>query len=145
MSIPIFIVTEQQNDNISSEPFISMDSAVGYAAHLALEYLGGDINSHKEILGNYQSICGNGYEISITQSSIDFIPITLNTFDDAGNVVDTTTMGLSLDAISDIIDHAAQLIIVKRDGGDTSDVLLELEEALQTADVRFSTDKSGGL
>lgn len=39
------------------------------------------------------------------------IAVDLNVFDDDGVVVDGTTMELTLDQISDIIDHATQLIL----------------------------------
>lgn len=63
--------------------------------------------------------------------------ITINTMDDEGNVVDTTAMELPLTAVSDIVDHAAQLILVLRDMArgrqsinDFDAVISELEDAL---------------
>jgi len=72
--------------------------------------------------------------------------IDLNIIDNEGNVVDGTTSELSHDQISDIIDHAAQLVLMARDdegdwGGliskprDCSQILTELEDALITANV----------
>ena len=60
--------------------------------------------------------------------------IALNIFSDDGVVVDTTTAELTLDQISDIIDHAAQLILNVRAGQSDVD-LSELEEALVVAGV----------
>ena len=60
--------------------------------------------------------------------------IALNIFSDDGVVVDTTTAELTLDQISDIIDHAAQLILNVRSGQSDVD-LSELEEALVVAGV----------
>ena len=60
--------------------------------------------------------------------------IALNIFSDDGVVVDTTTAELTLDQISDIIDHAAQLILNVRAGKSDVD-LSELEEALVVAGV----------
>ena len=60
--------------------------------------------------------------------------ISLNIFSDDGVVVDTTTAELTLDQISDIIDHAAQLILNVRAGQSDVD-LSELEEALVVAGV----------
>ena len=60
--------------------------------------------------------------------------IALNIFSDDGVVVDTTTAELTLDQISDIIDHAAQLILNVRAGRSDVD-LSELEEALVVAGV----------
>ena len=60
--------------------------------------------------------------------------ISLNIFSDDGVVVDTTTAELTLDQISDIIDHAAQLILNVRNGQSGVD-LSELEEALVVAGV----------
>ena len=63
------------------------------------------------------------------------IAVTLNSFDDEGNVVDTTVMQLTENQVSDIVDHAAQLIIVDRDNGDVNAVINELEEALCVSGV----------
>ncbi|QOX80803.1 hypothetical protein FY034_17415 (plasmid) [Trichlorobacter lovleyi] len=135
MPIAIYIVTEKSADDISHDTFTSQEEALSHAAAIAVENIGGTLEDAYERFSNFDDIREGDYEVYVTESSIDSIPVTLNTFDNSGNVVDTTTMNLNTDTISDIIDHAAQLIIVKRDGGDTSDVLWELEEALQTADV----------
>lgn len=65
----------------------------------------------------------------------DKITIDLNIFDDEGNVVDGTTSDLTRAQISDIIDHAAQLILLHREGKNIDDVIAELDEALTVADV----------
>lgn len=66
------------------------------------------------------------------------IPVLLNHFDDEGLVVDSSTMMLSDTQISDIVDHAAQLIILKREQASDDDIqgaYDELENALVTAAV----------
>lgn len=72
------------------------------------------------------------------------VTVYLNIMDDSGNVVDNTTSTLTIDQVSDIIDHAAQLVLVARDkdgdwsglvSRDVPGILSELEEALVTADV----------
>src|SRR3546814_1734808 len=87
------------------------------------------------------------YEMRISDWSSDVcssdlvtekITIDLNVFDDEGNVVDGTTADLSHEQISDIIDHASQMILARRDDGNTSSldaILDELEEALVSAGV----------
>lgn len=64
------------------------------------------------------------------------ITIRLNHFDNEGNIVDVSTMQLTEDQVSDIIDHAAQLVI-ERNAGDRHMAITfdELEEALVVADV----------
>jgi len=60
------------------------------------------------------------------------VRLTLNVFDEAGEMTgDTKTVSLSLEAVSDIIDHATQLSILEEKGLDTSVVLEELAEALE--------------
>lgn len=75
----------------------------------------------------------------INCSDSQTITINLNIFDDEGNVVDGATCDLSIDQISDIVDHASQWAIVnrsaRRSSGDTDAILQELEEALVAADV----------
>lgn len=67
------------------------------------------------------------------------IVVDLNIFNDEGNVVDGTTAEMTREQISDVIDHASQLILVRRSGrrssGDTDDILNELEEALVVSGV----------
>ena len=68
------------------------------------------------------------------------IPVTLNTFDDEGNVVVSTTQDLTSDQVSDIIDHAAQLVLTANtvddfDSDDFRNVLSELSSALESADI----------
>lgn len=63
--------------------------------------------------------------------------IQINRFDHEANVVGAHAVDLSLEQISDIVDHARQLIVVhrspRRSSGDTEGPLAELEEALETA------------
>lgn len=54
----------------------------------------------------------------------------LNVFSDDGIVVDSTSVDLTHNQVSDIIDHAAQLILELRDDKPIGDVAAELEEAL---------------
>lgn len=67
------------------------------------------------------------------------IEVTLNTLDEEGSILDTTSMELSGTSVSDIVDHAAQLVIVARKSdkiaGAVGQVFDELEEALQVAGV----------
>jgi len=75
-------------------------------------------------------------------STHEEITIQLNHFDGEGNQVDSSTMELGVEQAGDIIDHAAQLMIVMRDmargncGIEAFDqVMSELEEALVVANV----------
>lgn len=43
------------------------------------------------------------------------VNVNLNTFDAEGNQVDTDNMDLTNTQVSDIVDHAAQLVVVMRD------------------------------
>ncbi len=61
--------------------------------------------------------------------------VDLNVFDDDGVVVDGTTMELTLDQISDIIDHATQLILQHRQERPIGEILDELDSALTAASV----------
>ena len=63
------------------------------------------------------------------------ITVDLNIFNDDGDIVDGTTAELTRDQISDIVDHASQLILLRRAGKDISSVLDELDAALAVADV----------
>ena len=67
------------------------------------------------------------------------IPVTLNSFDATGNIVRTETTHLTLDQITDIVDHAVQVTVVRRSSrrssGDTEGPLSELEEALEASGV----------
>lgn len=63
------------------------------------------------------------------------ITLDLNVLDDSGVVVDRMTCELTREQISDIVDHAAQLILVRRDSQDLQGTLDELEEALVVSGV----------
>lgn len=70
------------------------------------------------------------------------VDISLNIFDDEGNQVDTTEMTLPEHSVSDIVDHAAQLMIVFRSISDGDlgieafdQVLSELNESLVNSGV----------
>lgn len=70
------------------------------------------------------------------------VDITLNTFDDEGNQVDTTNETLPVKQVSDILDHAAQLLVILQsiERGDSSikdyDLAIsELHDAMLMADL----------
>jgi len=70
------------------------------------------------------------------------VDINLNTFDDEGNQVDTTTETLPVKQVSDIIDHAAQLLVIlqsieRGDSGieDYDLAISELHDAMLMADL----------
>lgn len=68
-------------------------------------------------------------------SQNDKVDITLNEFDDDGNAVDTHSMEITTAQASDVIDHAAQAIIIRRAGGNIDAILDELEDALSASGV----------
>lgn len=63
------------------------------------------------------------------------IELTLNVFDDEGIACDTTSALLTQSQCADIVDHAAQVILLRRDLKGFQVVLDELDEALITAGV----------
>ncbi|WP_372997458.1 hypothetical protein [Marinobacter sp.] len=76
------------------------------------------------------------------------VPVTLNTFDAQGNQMDTQSMDLADHQVSDIIDHASQLVVVMRDMGAGNcgieafdQVYSQLEEAIVTADIVDPCDR----
>ncbi len=72
------------------------------------------------------------------------VRLTLNVFDDAGEMTgETKAVSLSLEALADIIDHAAQLSILEEKGLDTSDVLAELAELLDVYGLSNETTSAG--
>lgn len=78
--------------------------------------------------------------------STSTVNVTLSSFDAEGNQVDTSNIDLSQNTVSDIVDHAAQLVVVMRDmaakqcGIEAFDqVYGELEEALASAGVVSDT------
>lgn len=79
------------------------------------------------------------------ESDMDIVTLNLNVFDDVGNVVDGTTATLTVAQLSDIVDQASQLILIRRDGQrvDLCGVLDELDEALSVAEVIDTQDESG--
>lgn len=68
-------------------------------------------------------------------SANELITLDLNVFDDDGVVVDGTTAELTREQISDIVDHAAQLILQRRDGKPIDEILDELDNALAASGV----------
>ena len=73
-------------------------------------------------------------------SSSELITLDLNEFDADGIVVDGSTAQMTREQISDIVDHAAQAILVRRAGGNVDAILDELEEALETYGVIAERD-----
>lgn len=65
----------------------------------------------------------------------DTVTLDLNIFDNDGNVVDGTTATMSVARLSDIVDHASQLILIRRGAQPLDNVLDDLDEALSVADV----------
>ena len=64
------------------------------------------------------------------------VKLNLNCFDSCGDMTgETKVKTLSLEALSDIIDHATQAIIARRAGAPTRDILDELDEVLSTYDI----------
>ncbi|MCE6957880.1 hypothetical protein LAZ40_02255 [Cereibacter sphaeroides] len=72
---------------------------------------------------------------ALDQGQPEKIAVPLNAFNREGSVIGRTTAELTLPQIADIVDHAAQLVLVRRAGEETNQVLDELEEALTAADV----------
>jgi hypothetical protein len=68
-------------------------------------------------------------------ASCDKVTVDLNVFDDDGSVVDSTTATMTVGELSDIVDHASQLIILRREGKPFEEVMDELDEALSVAEV----------
>ena len=63
------------------------------------------------------------------------VTLTLNVTDDDGHVIDATTTTLTLDQIGDIVDHASQAILLRRQGKAFGSTLAELDEALVAGGV----------
>ena len=61
------------------------------------------------------------------------VKLTLNTFDEHGNVTGTKDAMLSQEQIADIIDHAVQLSVVQACADAALGVFDELESALSSA------------
>lgn len=76
-------------------------------------------------------------EMLAVKGDLNQITIDLNVIDNAGVVVDATTADLTRAQISDIIDHAAQLVLMSRSGQKEQIDLVhaDLEEALIVANV----------
>lgn len=92
--------------------------------------------------GNHEGLTSDEIDTlcrEINCGTLDHVTVNLNIFDDEGNVVDGTTADLTVDQLSDIVDHASQLALIRRSAklssGDTEAVLSELEEALSAAGV----------
>lgn len=68
------------------------------------------------------------------------VTLDLNIFDDCGDLVDGTTANMTVAQLSDIVDNASQLILMRRSGLPLDTVLNELDEALSIAAVIASKD-----
>lgn len=68
-------------------------------------------------------------------SAGDLITVDLNVFDETGVVCDGTTAELTRDQVSDIVDHASQLVLLRREGMSIESTLDELDEAMGAAGV----------
>lgn len=70
---------------------------------------------------------------------VEKVVVNLNILDDKGNVVDGATSEMTHKQISDVVDHAAQLILIRRaarrSSGDMEYALSDLEEVLVDAGV----------
>lgn len=71
----------------------------------------------------------------VRSQDLEKVTLTLNIFDEDGVVVDTAPARLTIAQITDIVDHAAQLILLQRDDKPVGSVLAELEEALAVSNV----------
>ena len=74
-------------------------------------------------------------ETPLRKDESETVAIDLKIFDDEGNVVDGATEEMTRKQISDVVDHAAQLMLVYRAGGEIKGILDELEEALFASGV----------
>jgi hypothetical protein len=63
------------------------------------------------------------------------VTIDLNFFDNNGVLVDGARVEMTREQISDVVDHAAQLMLVYRAGGEIKGILDGLEEALFASGV----------
>lgn len=77
-----------------------------------------------------------------TNNAPDAITLDLNVFDGEGNVVGGATATLTVAQLSDVVDHASQLILMRRSGQSFDAVLDELDEALSAADVLEAAEES---
>lgn len=72
------------------------------------------------------------------------VRLTLNVFDVTGEMTgETKTVSLSLEAVTDIIDHATQLCILEEKGLDVRVVLNELAEVLKIYGLSDETPSAG--
>jgi len=78
---------------------------------------------------------GSGGTNSVDTDIVDSVILNLNIFDADGSIVDGVTSTVSINALSDIVDHASQLVLLKRSGNNVDQVFDELEESLVVADV----------
>lgn len=67
------------------------------------------------------------------------ISITVNRFDDWGQVIGSKTVEMTQEQLEDVVGHAAQLIAIhraaRRSSGDMDGVIEELDEAMYATDV----------
>ncbi|KXS55235.1 MAG: hypothetical protein AWU57_334 [Marinobacter sp. T13-3] len=108
----------------------------------------GFTGSHKHVLTRDElDTIARKLDLGTGTRSANTVNVTLNTFDAEGNQVDTDNMDLTAEQASDIIDHAAQLVVVMRDMvAKRSDadafyqVYGEMENALTSAGVLDTDD-----
>lgn len=132
-----FLVTVNVDVADGKECFgVDIGEGIQIGINLAMSkgLLTGKVNEHTTI----ESVTTCYSEI-IDETNGAPIMIDLNIMDFEGNVVDGTTAEMTREQISDVVDHAAQLILIRRSAnrssGDMDGVLCELEEALVAADV----------
>lgn len=104
------------------------------AGSVALQLLEAIRSTHPELIADNLP---SGWGMNRLRAEIHKTTLSLNAFDPEGNVADGDgkTVALSTDQLSDIVDHAAQLTLLRREGKELGGVLDELEEALSAADV----------
>lgn len=107
------------------------------AGSVALQLLEAIRSTHPELIAdNLPPGWGmNRLRAEIPSTVLPRTTLRLNSFDPEGNVAGEKITALSADQLSDIVDHAAQLTLLRREGKELGGVLDELEEALSAADV----------
>lgn len=102
------------------------------AVSVALQLLEAIRSTHPELIADNLP---PDWGMNRLRAEISKTTLRLNSFDPEGNVAGEKIAALSADQLSDIVDHAAQLTLLRREGKELGGVLDELEEALSAADV----------
>lgn len=102
------------------------------AGSVALQLLEAIRSTHPELIADNLP---SGWGMNRLRAEIPKTTLRLNSFDHEGHVASEKIAALSADQLSDIVDHAAQLTLLHREGKELGGVLDELEEALSAADV----------